>query len=48
MPGNHILTVIAFLILYSEKMQEVNVRSGNSACADVKNKDEDVQMQMLE
>lgn len=34
MPGNHSrlsLTVIAFLILYSEKMQEVNVRSRNSA-----------------
>lgn len=30
MPGIHTLTVIAFLILYSEKMQEVNVRSRNS------------------
>lgn len=31
MPGIHILTVIAFLILYSEKMLEVNVRSRKSA-----------------
>lgn len=31
MPGIRILTVIAFLILYSEEMQRVNVRSRNSA-----------------